>query len=168
MNETATPPTADVNRHTTSFLKSALAGAVAGLVGTGVKTLCELIAPPRAPGVLSPLGNGINAVSNFFAGGPMADAPLHTTEMVVHWAFGIAIGVVYAVVAEWKPVVTVGYGLAFGLAFWVLAHETVLPLIGWSPTPLEMTLWEQGNELVTHCLFGVVVELARRALRPRL
>lgn len=36
--------------------------------------------------------------------------------------------------------------------------------MGLSPTPAQMTLWEQGNELVTHIVFGVVLEFVRRAL----
>ena len=167
MDATATTPLIGtaVEHNSRRFGKAAVAGLVGGVVGTAAKTVCEIISPPRPPGTLSPLGNGINAISNFFAGHVPTEAHLKTSEMLSHWGFGVGTGIAYALIAEVLPVATLGWGLAFGAVFWVVAHETVLPLIGWSPSPLSMSLWEQGNEFVSHLVYGVAVELTRRVVR---
>lgn len=142
-----------------------LAGLLAGLAGTAVKTVCELISAPRAPGVPSPLLNMIQSVSHGLTGHGVAESLAPTLEKSVHWFFGTSTGIAYCLIAERRPMVRLGYGAAFGVAFWAVLHEVLLPLAGFSPSPLHMTLWEQGNELVSHALYGMGVELTRRALR---
>lgn len=144
-----------------------LIGVVSGLVASGVKTLCEVIAPPRPPGVQSPLGNTLDAVSVSLTGQPMPKKTKTFAEPTVHFLFGAIAGAVYAGVGRKFPIVRAGYGAFFGFSFWLLAHEIALPLLGLSPTPAQMTAWEQGNELVTHGIFGVVLEVVRRGLLRR-
>ncbi len=43
--------------------KAIVIGFVGGLIASGVKSFCEFIAPPRPPGVQSPLGNALDALS---------------------------------------------------------------------------------------------------------
>ncbi|MDQ3119197.1 MAG: DUF1440 domain-containing protein [Verrucomicrobiota bacterium] len=139
-------------------------GFIGGLVASGVKSLCELIAPPRAPGVQSPLGNALDAMAMGLTGEAMPEAAKAIAEPAMHFLFGAGAGAVYAVLARKLPLATAGYGALFGFVFWLLLHEIALPLMGLSPTPAQMTLWEQGNELVTHIVFGVVLEFVRRTL----
>lgn len=145
-----------------SLGKVIIVGLVAGLVGTGMKTLCEIVSPPRAPGVPSPLGNALDAASMGLTGHPVPEATKSFAEPAVHFLFGMAAGVVYVALARKIPVVRAGYGAFFGFSFWLLAHEIGLPLVGLSPTPAQMTLWEQGNELVSHIIFGATLEFVRR------
>lgn len=51
---------------------------------------------------------------------------------VVHYVFGTAMGGLYGTMAELAPGVTTAAGLPFGAVFWVLADETVVPLLGLS------------------------------------
>ncbi len=139
-----------------------LLGLGAGLFATAVKTLCEIISPPRAPGVPSPLGNAIDAVAMGLTGHPLAQETMKVAEPVVHFLFGMAAGGVYAVLVRKIPLVKAGYGAVYGIGFWLVAHEIVLPLMHLSPTPAQMTLWEQGNEFVSHIFFGLALEFARR------
>ncbi len=142
-----------------------IAGLLAGLAGTAVKTVCELISAPRAPGVPSPLLNMIQWGWHAATGHGVADRLAPTLEKGAHWVFGTATGAAYCLVAEKRPLVRLGYGAAFGVAFWLVLHEVLLPLAGFSPSPAQMTLWEQGNELVSHAFYGMGVELMRRFLR---
>lgn len=145
-----------------------LAGLAGGVVGTGVKTLCEIISPPRMPGEWSPLGKGIGVVMVALTGHDLPEPAQHMAENIVHWIFGSSAGVVYALLAEEFTWVTIGYGAAFGVAFWVTFHEILLPLIGWSGTPAVMTFHEQINELISHILYGIALELTRRVIVKKL
>ncbi|MBA3497393.1 MAG: DUF1440 domain-containing protein [Gemmatimonadales bacterium] len=139
-----------------------LSGLIAGLVATGAKTLCEVISPPRPPGVLSPLGNALDAVSLSLTG--MPDRAKAVSEPAVHLLFGTLAGGAFAGIERHVPQIRAGYGALFGVSFWLLVHEGVLPWLGLSPTPAQMTVREQRNELVSHTVFGVVLESVRRAL----
>ncbi len=94
----------------------------------------------------------------------MPEGAKSIAEPALHFLFGAGAGVVYAVIAQKMPLICASYGAFFGFIFWILLHEIALPLMGFSPTPAEMTLWEQGNELATHIVFGLVLEFVRRAL----
>lgn len=144
--------------------KALVIGFAAGLVASGVKTICEKIAPPRPPGVPSPLGNALDAASIGITGHPMSDEAKAVAEPVVHFLFGAGAGAVYAMIERKVPPVRAGYGLLFGLSFWLFAHEITLPAMGLSPTPAQMSAWEQGNEFVSHGIFGLAVEFVRRWL----
>lgn len=61
-----------------------------------------------------------------------------------------------------------GKGVVFRVVFWIAFHESGLPLAGLSPSPAKMPLWEQGNELISHMLYGLTVELTRGFVRGRL
>ena len=144
-----------------------LAGVIAGLVGTAVKTICEAVVPPRPPGQESPLGVGIRLISTHYTGHDLDEFTKRRVEQLVHWGFGTATTVGYAVVAEYVPIATIGRGLGFAVVFWIAAHEIFIPAVGWSPWPPGLTLWEQGNELASHCFYGVSAEMTRRLIRRR-
>jgi putative membrane protein len=155
-------------RGSLSIAQALLYGSVAGFVATSVKTICELIAPPRAPGVESPLANLLNSASVAATGGPLTESAKTVAEPTVHFAFGIGAAAVYAVVSQKLPVLRAGRGALFGFLFWLGFHEIGLPLFGFSPTPAQMSLWEQGNELVTHIVYGMVVEQVLRTVARKL
>lgn len=83
-------------------------------------------------------------------------------EPAIHFAFGTLAGGAYAGIARYVPELRAAHGSLFGVFFWLLAHEGGLPLMGLSPTPAEMTVREQRDELVSHVVYGVVLESARR------
>ncbi|MBA3834205.1 MAG: DUF1440 domain-containing protein [Chthoniobacterales bacterium] len=143
-------------------------GLVAGLVATGVKTVCELISPPRPPGAMSPLANMIDSTSLLVTGAALTESARSITEPVVHFGFGAVSAGVYVVLSERFPILRVGCGSLFGVLFWLGLHETFLPLAGFSPSPAQMSAWEQGNELVSHIFYGVTVELVRRCITRKL
>ncbi len=148
-----------------SFVSSGkliLIGLAAGFAATAVKTLCEIISPPRPPGVPSPLGNAIDAVAMGVTGHPLPESTKTLAEPAVHFLFGMAAGGAYALLVRKFPVVRAGYGTLYGFSFWLFAHEIALPLMDLSPTPAQMTLWEQGNEFVSHLAFGAALEFTRR------
>ena len=83
----------------------------------------------------------------------------------VHYALGTAVGGLYGAVAEVAPEVSVGAGLPFGAAFWLVADETAVPLLGLSKGPTEYPLGTHAYALASHFVYGLTAELVRRALR---
>jgi putative membrane protein len=86
----------------------------------------------------------------------------------VHCAFGTSVGGLYGAVAEVAPEVTTGAGLPFGAAFWFVADETAVPLLGLSKAPAEYPLSTHAYALASHFVYGLTAEVVRRAVRNAL
>jgi hypothetical protein len=86
----------------------------------------------------------------------------------VHYAFGTSVGGLYGAVAELAPETTAGAGLPFGAAFWLLADETAVPLLGLSKGPTEYPLSTHVYALASHFVYGLTAEAVRRAVRSAL
>lgn len=84
---------------------------------------------------------------------------------LVHYAFGAAVGGLYGAVAEKDRRVTAGAGLPFGTAFWLVADETAVPLLGLSEPPNRYPPSVHLYALASHWVFGATAELVRRTLR---
>jgi putative membrane protein len=83
----------------------------------------------------------------------------------VHYAFGSVTGGLYGALAEVSPQVTVAAGLPFGAAFWLIADEVSVPLLGLSKGPTEYPVSTHVYALASHLVYGVTAEFSRRALR---
>lgn len=83
----------------------------------------------------------------------------------VHYAFGTVSGGLYGALAEVTPQVTAGAGVPFGAAFWLLADEISVPLLGLSKGPTEYPVSTHAYALASHLVYGATAELSRRAIR---
>lgn len=83
----------------------------------------------------------------------------------VHYAFGTVVGGLYGACAELAPEVTAGAGVPFGAAFWLVADETAVPLLGLSKGPTEYPLSVHAYALASHFVYGLTAELVRRSVR---
>jgi putative membrane protein len=86
----------------------------------------------------------------------------------VHYAFGTSVGGLYGAAAELAPEVTAGAGLPFGAAFWLVADETALPLLGLSKGPAAYPVSTHVYALASHFVYGLTTELVRRGVRDAL
>ena len=86
----------------------------------------------------------------------------------VHYAFGTSVGGLYGAVAELAPEISAGVGLPFGAAFWLVADETAVPLLGLSKGPTEYPLSTHVYALASHFVYGLTTEVVRRAVRNAL
>lgn len=84
---------------------------------------------------------------------------------VVHYAFGTVTGGLYGALAEVSPKVTTAAGLPFGAAFWLIADEISVPLLGLSKGPKEYPVSTHVYALASHLVYGLTAEFSRRALR---
>ncbi len=83
----------------------------------------------------------------------------------VHYAFGTATGGLYGAMAEVAPQVTTGAGIPFGAAFWLIADETAVPLLGLAKGPTEYPVSTHAYALASHLVYGLTAEMSRRAVR---
>jgi uncharacterized membrane protein YagU involved in acid resistance len=83
----------------------------------------------------------------------------------VHYVLGTGVGGLYGAAAEVAPNVTMGMGLPFGAAFWLVVDEGAVPLLGLSKAPTAYPLSTHVYALSSHFVYGITAELVRRALR---
>lgn len=108
------------------------------------------------------------AISEGIFGHELKESEKETAGAAVHYAFGTATGGLYGAVAELAPEVTTGLGLPFGAAFWLVADETAVPLLGLSKGPTEYPVSTHVYALASHLVYGLTAELVRHSLRRAL
>lgn len=84
---------------------------------------------------------------------------------LVHYAFGLALGAVYGLLAERRPGVTRGTGGLFGAAAAIVFDEIMVPALRLSPPPVRVPASSHAFGFASHLLFGVTTETGRRLLR---
>jgi len=104
-------------------------------------------------------------ISKNIFGHELRESEKRPAGAAVHYAFGTATGGLYGALAEVTPQVTTGAGLPFGAAFWLLADEISVPLLGLSKGATEYPVSTHAYALASHLVYGVTAEMSRRALR---
>jgi hypothetical protein len=82
----------------------------------------------------------------------------------VHYAVGGAAAAAYAIVRESCPRVRASSGVAFGIAFWLLGDELVMPRVGLTARPSDYALLAHVNSLGEHLVYGLTAEQVRRSV----
>jgi hypothetical protein len=108
------------------------------------------------------------AISEGIFGHELKEKEKKMAGAVVHYAFGTATGGLYGAVAEFAPEVTTVAGLPFGAAFWLVADEIVVPLLGLSKGPTEYPPSTHAYALASHLVYGLTAEAIRRTVRSAL
>src|SRR5438552_155432 len=83
----------------------------------------------------------------------------------VHYSVGATSGIVYGIASEFLPEVTVGFGLPYGTAFWLVVDEGAVPLLRLSKPPTAYPASTHIYAFVSHLVFGASAEGVRRLLR---
>jgi len=83
----------------------------------------------------------------------------------VHYAVGATSGIVYGIASEFLPEVTMGFGLPYGIAFWIVVDEGAVPLLRLSKPPTAYPASTHIYALASHLVFGATAEGVRRLLR---
>jgi hypothetical protein len=105
------------------------------------------------------------AISEGVFGHELEESEKRPAGAAVHYAFGTASGGLYGALAEVVPQVTTAAGLPFGAAFWLVADEVSVPLLGLSKGSTEYPLSTHAYSLASHLVYGATAELSRRAVR---
>ncbi|WP_144938139.1 YagU family protein [Rothia kristinae] len=151
-----------------------LIGVIAGIFSGIVKFGWEVPFPPRSPernatnppqALLELLGMSPEATHQTYT---YLGNDLPWVSFIVHFAFAISFAVLYCVIAEYRPGITLWQGAVFGLAVWVAFHLVVMPLMGIVPAPWEQPFGEHFSEALGHVVWAWSIEIVRRDLRSRI
>jgi hypothetical protein len=105
------------------------------------------------------------AISEGIFGRKLKESEKKPAGAAIHYAFGSATGGLYGAAAEVAPQLTTGLGLPFGVAFWMVADEAVVPLLGLSKGPTKYPVSTHVYALASHLVYGLTTEVTRRAVR---
>ncbi len=86
----------------------------------------------------------------------------------IHYAMGAMSGLIYGGAAEIVPISTVGAGLPFGAAVWLVADDIVVPALGLSKPVTEFPLSTHAYALSSHLVYGLTTDIVRRVVRDLL
>lgn len=151
-------------------LRGALAGLVGGLLAAGAMSLAHRLVgdliPKPPPSAAQDEDSTVKVASQALRliGRTLAEHEKPLAGTIVHYAFGAGVGAVYGAVAKLVPLVTVAFGLPFGIAVWLGAHVIMVPALGLAEPPIRQPLGKEAHELGLHLVYGVVTELVRRLL----
>ena len=82
----------------------------------------------------------------------------------VHYAMGATSGLIYGIASEIAPMTTVGLGIPFGAAVWLVADDVVVPALGLAKPATEYPLSTHAYALSSHLVYGLTTDLVRRAV----
>lgn len=175
------------------ILKGVVAGTIGGVVASWVMDEFQAVWIKATESIQYPQGNGSNESSSSIQGKEQSQdegeeqepATVKAAEMIsekifghqlakqkkkiagvaVHYATGAASGAIYGAAAEVAPNVTVGAGIPFGTAVWLVVDETAVPLLGLSKGPTAYSLSTHIYALASHFVYGLTTDMTRRVLR---
>lgn len=109
-----------------------------------------------------------NAVSHAMTGHELTPAQKRAGGPFVHYAFGAAMGGVYGALAEVSPLVTAGFGSAFGSALFTGADLIAVPALKLGSSPASQPISSLTAPSTAHIVYGATTELFRRVMRALL
>ena len=146
--------------------RGAVAGVIAGAVASFARDRFQAAVSPLLPSSGSDsepaTEKAANAVSESLTGQAVADADKPLAGQAVHYAVGIALGAAYGIAAEFRPSVTSGYGLGFGLGTATVLDEAAVPATGLGSAPWNAGIASNVYSYASHIVFGGVSEIVRR------
>ena len=146
------------------LVKGALAGMVGGLAGAGAKMAAEHFFPPRPDGRTPPPV----ALTEKVAGRNLEGKERQVAQQTIHFVFGALAGAAYGALVEFEPSLAAWRGAAFGVTLNRITHEWLLPKMDLSAEPDRQPTQERISEWVTHAVYGVITDTARRVVRKRM
>ena len=101
-------------------------------------------------------------------GKPLPESVKEPAGQAVHYATGAVLGGIYGALAEVIPSITAGFGAAYGTIVNLVLDEGIVPALGLGPSPFKTPLKTHVYGAASHSVFGVALELGRRAARNAL
>ena len=109
-----------------------------------------------------------DAAARVATGSPLPKRVKPVGGQIVHYGLGAALGAGYGAAAELVPRVTAGAGTAFAITTWVMLDEVAVPFVKLGDPPWQSPPKTQAYGLLSHIIFLLVAEQARRVLRQAL
>jgi hypothetical protein len=83
----------------------------------------------------------------------------------LHWAYGVAWGIGYALLARRLGHASAARGTALGVALWAIGDEIIVPALGFAPRPQRFPVSTHAKAFGAHVAYGLGVDTAFRTLR---
>lgn len=151
-----------------SPLRGVAAGLVAGLAASFAMNQFQKLWSSAVPMPDSGEPSTVKAAqkaSRESTGEPLPKEDKEAAGNLVHYLFGGGLGALYGLAAEYRPEVTAGFGLPFGLGASLLFDEVAVPATGLGPPPDEVPAKSHLYGIVSHLVYGAATEGVRRAIR---
>ncbi|MBA3601712.1 MAG: DUF1440 domain-containing protein [Acidobacteria bacterium] len=157
-------------------VKGAVAGLVGGLVGslvmTGFQTLLSSLSEeekkPKKKEEEPANVKTAEAISENVFEHKLKKSEKEPAGEAAHYAMGATSGLIYGIASEIAPMTTVGLGLPFGAAVWLVADDVVVPALGLAKPATQYPLSTHAYALSSHLVYGLTTDLVRRAVRDLL
>lgn len=94
--------------------------------------------------------------------GPIAPERQEHAGMSAHFVMAGTTGAIYGLLAHAVPRVGLGRGLAYGMAVWLVADETMVPILRLSRPPWEYSTKTHVRALLAHLVYGAVLDVGIR------
>jgi hypothetical protein len=144
----------------TDFVVGVAAGLIASFAMNQFQTLwAKSIPMPDGPTAAE---EAADAVSEEVSGAPVRASQKETADSVVHYATGALIGAVYGLAAGVFPAITLGGGLLFSGAVWLLGDELAVPAFRLGPPPQKTEARQHLLGIASHIVFGMALDQVRR------
>lgn len=163
-----------VDSRNKKILVAILVGIIAGFVCGYAKLGWEVVLPPRTllrdatnppQMILQQLGFSFAFTHSTYT---YSGRHLPYVSFFIHFGFSIFFMVLYSIVAEFWPKITLWQGAAYGLVLWVAFHIVIMPLLGTVPAPWHQPFDEHFSEILGHMFCFWAAEVARRDMRSRI
>ncbi|MEG3124333.1 DUF1440 domain-containing protein [Sphingomonas sp. GB1N7] len=142
-----------------------LLGAACGLIASAIMEAYQLLAARpfgQTGGGEASTEKTADKIDASFTGHRVPKSRRAAAGRLVHYATGLALGVVYVVVAAWKPDVAILFGAAFGIVVAIVLDYLVVPTLRLGPPAWKTPFATHLYGLSAHIVFGVSLEAARR------
>ena len=159
--------------NTGNIVKGALAGLIGGLIASFVMEKFQMLVRPM---IQSESGQkekkdepatekAASAVSENIFDHRMTKDEKPAAGEAMHYAMGGTSGLIFGAASEVVPEASIGAGLPFGTAVWLLADDLVVPALGLSKPVSDRPLSENAYALSSHLVYGLTTDIVRRGIR---
>lgn len=159
--------------NTGNIVKGALAGLIGGLIASFVMEKFQMLVRPM---IQSESGQkekkdepatekAASAVSENIFDHRMTKDEKPAAGEAMHYAMGGTSGMIFGAASEVIPEASIGAGLPFGTAVWLLADDLVVPALGLSKPVSDRPLSENAYALSSHLVYGLTTDIVRRGIR---
>ena len=163
------------DRNNGDVVKGAVAGLIGGLIASFVMTKFQTLLTAIAEGDKKSKKKGggdepatvkmAKKISETVFEHKLTKSEKEPAGEAVHYAMGATSGLMYGVATEITPMATLGAGLPFGAAVWVIADDVVVPALGFSKPATAYPLSTHAYALSSHLVYGLTTEVVRRTVR---
>jgi uncharacterized membrane protein YagU involved in acid resistance len=84
----------------------------------------------------------------------------------IHWVMGISGGVLYGLLRPRLRAASIGHGLLFGTAFFLVMDELATPLLGLTPGPQAFPWQTHARGFAGHLVYGTALDTVLSAVQP--